>query len=214
MTTLQIPVTIGIVLSACVHIRAEYTKRLQLIYIFKPLTTSLIIVFCVLQSPELSSVYTLFILGGLLCSLIGDIFLMLPSDQFIPGLISFLIAHLLYISAFVQANDSYLTIWLLLPIGALGIVLLKVLLPHTGKTTVPVIIYTTVILAMLWQALERWSVLSSQSAIAAVLGAALFVISDYILAYNRFVKTFAYGRLLNLVTYFAAQWLLAFSVRL
>ena len=49
---------------------------------------------------------------------------------------------------------------------------------------------------------------------ASVAGAALFVFSDFTLAYNRFVKPFRSARFLNLTTYFAAQWCLAFSVRL
>jgi uncharacterized membrane protein YhhN len=137
---------------------------------------------------------------------------MLPSDQFIKGLVSFLIAHICYIVAFSSEYGFRLHLLYLLPIIGIGIFILRILLPHTGETTIPVIIYSIVILMMLWQALERWGTAQSQSSILAVIGAILFVVSDLILAYNRFVKPFKSARLLNLSTYFCAQWLIAVSV--
>jgi len=38
----------------------------------------------------------------------GDMFLMLPSDQFIAGLVSFLIAPLFYIGAFTHGRRLYI----------------------------------------------------------------------------------------------------------
>ena len=86
------------------------------------------------------------------------------------------------------------------------------MLPHTGKMTIPVIVYAVVILFMLWQALERWGSARSHSALLAAIGAVLFVVSDAILAYNRFVQQFTLARLVNLSTYYLAQWLIALSV--
>jgi uncharacterized membrane protein YhhN len=203
-----------IVVSAILHIRAEYVKHLPLIYIFKPLTTSLIILFCFLQTPVISPTYKYLVILGLISSLFGDIFLMLPSDQFIAGLVSFLIAHIFYIVAFTRESGFQFHIIFVIPIVVIGLVMLKILLPHTGSITVPVIIYSTIILVMLWQAVERWNVTSNQSSIVAFIGAVFFVFSDFILAYNRFVGQFKSARLLNLSTYYIAQWLIAFSVKL
>ena len=59
-----------------------------------------IILIAVQASFNNLSRYAGFILAGLVFSLAGDVFLMLPSDQFMAGLVSFLIAHLFYIAAF------------------------------------------------------------------------------------------------------------------
>ena len=205
-------ITLFTIILAILHLRAEYAKNLTQIYIFKPLTTLSIIALCLVQSPEVALLYQYVVLAGLVFSLGGDVFLMLPSDQFIKGLVSFLLAHICYIVAFSSECGFRLHLVYIVPIIGIGIIILRILLPHTGKMTVPVILYSIVILMMLWQALERWGIARSQSATLAVIGAILFVVSDLILAYNRFVKPFKSARLLNLSTYYCAQWLIALSV--
>ncbi|MBW1812978.1 MAG: lysoplasmalogenase, partial [Deltaproteobacteria bacterium] len=79
-------VTILVIISAILHIHADYKKLRYQTYIFKPLTISLIILIGIIQSAEVSSVYRYLILSGLAFALIGDIFLMLPSDRFLYGL--------------------------------------------------------------------------------------------------------------------------------
>jgi len=65
---------------------------------------------------------------------------------------------------------------------------------------------------MAWSAWERWSQTSQSWALFASIGALLFLISDTILAINRFRSAFKLARALNLTTYFAAQWFIASSV--
>ncbi|RME49244.1 MAG: lysoplasmalogenase, partial [Caldilineae bacterium] len=76
----------------------------------------------------------------------------------------------------------------------------------------PVLVYVLVILVMAWQAWARWRNTGETAALLAFVGAVLFVISDTVLAFNRFQGEFAAARALNLSTYFAAQWLIALSV--
>lgn len=206
-------ITLLITLSASIHIRAEYSTQRLWIYIFKPLTTGLIILLCLLQTPVISSEYRYLLLIGLGCSLCGDIFLMLPSDRFLHGLVSFLCAHLCYTAAFISQSGLHISFLAVIP-AIVGGVLLLILLPHTKALTIPVILYTFIILTMLWQALERWGIISDSSAVLALIGAALFTASDAMLAYNRFVARWKYARLLILSTYYAAQWCLACSVKL
>ena len=206
--------TMLIIVSAILHIRAEYLKRLRLIYIFKPLTTGFIILFGVLQTPAISPAYKYLIVLGLISSLCGDIFLMLPSDQFIAGLVSFLIAHVFYILAFTREFGFQFHLVFLMLAVLVGGIAFEAVLAHTGSLTAPVMLYTSVILVMLWQALERWHGSPTQSSILAFVGAACFVFSDFTLAYNRFVREFKAARFLILSTYYAAQWCLALSVKL
>jgi uncharacterized membrane protein YhhN len=199
-----------VILSASVHIRAEYRGPRQHVYIFKPLTMVFIWLIAILGQATLPF-YKYMIIAGLVFSTAGDVFLMLPSDRFVAGLIAFLIAHLFYIVAFVS-EVSALIWWPLIPLVTYGIVIYIILAPSLGKLKSPVLVYVVVILIMAWLAWERWSQTGQSGALLASVGAALFVISDTILAIDRFRGAFKPARALNLTTYFAAQWLIASSV--
>jgi len=205
-------VSIMILLSAAIHIRAEYDGPRWRVYLFKPLTTLLIIGLAGTGVEPPIPFYTLAILVGLACSLAGDVFLMLPQDRFIAGLVSFLLAHLCYTAAFVAGVGFRLSGWLLLIFVAYGLILLRVLWPHLHRLRIPVSLYALAIIVMGWQACERWLYLADRGAFLAALGAILFTLSDSLLAYDRFVNRFRQARLLVLSTYFAAQWLIALSV--
>ncbi len=186
-----------------------YHEPRRLFYIFKPLTMVLICLTAILGGNELT-VYMVMIIVGLVCSLAGDIFLMLPTDQFLPGLIAFLFAHLCYITAFASGINS-LSWWPLIPLIVWGIVFYLFISSSLGKLKIPVIFYIVIILAMTWLAWERWIQTGQIETLLVLIGAVLFAISDTILAVNRFKGAFKLYRALNLVTYFAAQWLIASS---
>jgi len=79
-----------ILVSGMLHISGAYLKVSSLKYIFKPLTTLLVILLAFEQGSSISPVYKMLILAGLSFSLVGDVFLMLPKDRFVAGLVSFL----------------------------------------------------------------------------------------------------------------------------
>ena len=202
----------AVTVTAALTIAGEMRGRRRLVYVFKPLTTTLIILFALLLPATVAAPYKLLVVLGLLCSLAGDVFLMLPQDRFIPGLVSFLLAHLFYIAAFTRGVGFDLTWWPLLLYLLYGGVMLGLLWPHLGGMRMPVLVYMAVILVMGRQALARWLTLGTVAAALAAAGALLFVISDSVLALDRFRGRFAAARLLVLSTYFAAQWLIAWSV--
>lgn len=199
-----------VIISAAIHIRAEYRGPRQQIYIFKPLTMLLIGLMAILGQGA-PPVYKYLILIGLLFSLMGDIFLMLPSDRFVAGLVAFLIAHLFYIGAFVP-EIGVLRWWPLIPFAVFGAGIYLYLAPSLGKLKLPVLLYVGVIMVMAWVAFERWIQTGQSGALMAACGAVLFVVSDTILAINRFRAPFTSARFLNLATYFAAQWFIAGSI--
>jgi uncharacterized membrane protein YhhN len=199
-----------VILSASIHIRAEYRGPRQHVYVFKPLTMVFIWLIAILGQATFPF-YKYMIITGLVFSLAGDVFLMLPSDRFLAGLVAFLIAHLFYIAAFLS-EISALTWWPLVPLVIYGIVIYIIVASSLGKLKLPVLIYVVVILIMAWLAWERWSQTGQSGALLAFAGAVLFVISDTILAIDRFRGAFKLSRALNLTTYFAAQWLIASSV--
>jgi len=170
----------------------------------------LICLTAILGGGELT-VYKVMIIGGLVCSLAGDIFLMLPTDRFLPGLIAFLFANLCYITAF-AADINSLSWWPLIPLIIWGIVFYLFISPALGKLKIPVIVYIVIILTMTWLAWARWIQTGQTETLLVLIGAVLFAISDTLLAVNRFKGAFKLYRALNLVTYFGAQWLIASSV--
>lgn len=198
--------------SGGLHIHAEYQGRQSRIYLLKPLTTSLIIITAIVGQDPISGVYKISIIVGLIFSLIGDVFLMLPEDRFVAGLVSFLLAHISYLIAFTGDARNVMTLWLAAPFLLYALVFYVYLAPDLGKQRIPVLIYTIVISSMAWAAWGRWLRLGGIGSMLAAIGAVLFVISDSSLAYNRFHKEHHWGQLLTLSSYYLAQMLIAWSV--
>ncbi|MCK5331203.1 MAG: lysoplasmalogenase [Candidatus Marinimicrobia bacterium] len=204
--------TISALLSAFLVIWGEYFGPQFQVYIFKPLTMVFIIAIALLIREPKTYFYKYAIIGGLIFSLCGDIFLMLPSDQFIAGLISFMIAHIMYIIAFMQDRPRQYKLVLLIPFVICGLIIFSLLSAHLENLKIPVLIYIVVILIMVWQATDRWRFYRDQATLIAFVGAMLFMLSDTIYALNRFREAFELGRLLTLSTYFTAQWFIACSI--
>ncbi|MFH1852132.1 MAG: lysoplasmalogenase [Candidatus Neomarinimicrobiota bacterium] len=198
-------------LAAILTISAELLELDLLLYLAKPTTMLLIIGIVLLAKDPVSAVYRSAIIGGLLFSLAGDIFLMLPFDLFRVGLISFLIAHIIYIFAFVRGR-SVRSGWLtLIPFAVYGLIIFMSLAAFLGALKIPVLVYIAVILIMGWQALERWRYYRDRAALLALVGAGLFILSDTLHAFNRFREPFEFARAYILSTYFTAQWFIAVS---
>ena len=196
--------------SALLTIRAEHEGARPQVYAFKPLTTTLIILVALQGTHAAAGAYRALVVAGLVCSLAGDVFLMLPRDRFVAGLLSFLCAHLLYIAAF-ALDGRRVSGWAAVPLVLYGARMLGLLWPHLGRLKVPVVVYVSVILSMALQAASRWLAVGGRGSAAACAGALLFVASDSALAWDRFVGGFRGAQTFVLGTYFAAQWLIALS---
>ena len=72
-------------------------------FFFKPLTTLLILAFAWLRGVG-QPLARRWVLTGLLLSLCGDVALLWPEQGFLPGLASFLLAHLAYLRAFTRGS--------------------------------------------------------------------------------------------------------------
>lgn len=204
--------TLGALISAGVHILADYRGARPLTYIAKPLTTTLILLIAFSAPLPVDGFYQWAIVFGLIFSLAGDIFLMLPSDRFVAGLASFLVTHLCYSVAFVQmVGPPYWTVWVL-PIVSFALAVYLLLRPNLGRLHVPVVIYMLAILAMAWLGVTMAQQRGALWAIAAGVGSLLFVVSDATLALNRFRGPLHHAQLLVLSTYYVGQWLIASSV--
>lgn len=200
------------ILSGVIYIWTTYTGSQTQRFLFKPLTTVLILGLALVLPDAVSPLYRTLIVVGILFSLAGDIFLMLPNNLFVWGLVSFLIAHLFFIAGYVERASIHMHWYLLAPFALYGAILLYLLWPHVGDLRLPVLVYALVLLAMGWQATELWWEMRDLAALLAMFGALLFVASDSILALDKFRAPIARRDLLIMSTYYAALLLIAWSV--
>lgn len=190
-------------------------RRAQLVYVFKPLTTLVIAGLAVQFIGDPGQGYGQAILIGLLFSLAGDVFLMLPNDRFLPGLISFLIAHIAYLVAFTRFVPLGAVLTAFLLVGVSEAAILWLLWPGVPRRMrLPVVAYVVVLGMMAAQAVSQAVVLDARAAWIAAFGGLLFVFSDSVLAYNRFRRPVRRARLIVLSSYWAAQTMIGISVAL
>lgn len=201
-----------VIAAAGCTIWADLTGRRRLVYVFKPLTTVLILLIALLKTGTSFPIYRLALILGLTASLGGDVFLMLPGRFFVAGLSSFLVAHLLYIGGIASTGISVGQVWRFLPFAAYAAALYLYLRPRLTGLRPAVLAYSLVITSMAWLAWERAVQTPGLAAGLAAAGALLFVASDSALAINRFARPVRAAPLVVLGTYYAAQLLLAHSI--
>jgi uncharacterized membrane protein YhhN len=197
---------------------AVFKRRRGLEYIAKPTVIVLLLAWF------LSNLYlkeeTIWFAIGLVCSLVGDIMLMLPRSLFIQGWLAFLLAHLAYITGFNRIPPRFTLPGLLVAFVAALIAwqlyrrLAGPVRQKDHRLIAPVLIYTAVITLMLISALlnlfkSEWLL---QNALLTGLGALSFFLSDSMLAWNRFVASSRYGRLPEMVAYHLGQILIIAGV--
>lgn len=183
----------------------------------KPLTLVLLIGAALALDADDPTVKTWFVVG-LVLSLAGDVFLMLPEDRdiglpvppFLLGLASFLLGHVAYVVGMASAPD----IGPLLVVSALvvsvggGVVAPRVVMGVKAKQpdlVIPVMAYMAVISAMVLAA-------GAHGVVVGLLGAASFYASDAILAWNRFIAPSRTLQIAVMVTYHLAQLGLVLSL--
>ncbi|MEQ8424888.1 MAG: lysoplasmalogenase [Cyclobacteriaceae bacterium] len=159
------------------------------------------------------------VLGAIVFSLGGDIALMFQQHgqtYFMLGLASFLVAHLLYILAYRhhknESNGKELhgiqKFRFALPIVLTGTGLITILYSHLGDLRIPVVVYAIVLIVMVLQAMFRWGHTSAESFWLVLLGAILFMLSDSLIAINKFLHQIELASLLIMGTYILAQYLI------
>ncbi|NND13943.1 MAG: lysoplasmalogenase [Acidimicrobiia bacterium] len=159
-----------------------------------------------LDHGALESTYGRWILTALILSWIGD--LLLGIDRaFLAGLVSFAIAHLAYIAAFVRFGASHtVVVFAGIAVLVVGVVVLRWLRPHLSTTMAPAVtLYVLIIGSMLSAAFG-----TRQPGLWVPV--AMFAVSDVAVARHRFVDPGFINKLLGLPLYFLAQFVLATTV--
>jgi uncharacterized membrane protein YhhN len=155
-----------------------------------------------------------FSLGIVFC-LAGDVFLMIPRDMFIFGLVAFLLGHICY-TVGLNNQAPFINFWGVIFIVVLGVFigwlypkLVKGLVAKgKSRLKIPVLIYSLVISLMVYSACMTWTRPDwpVPAALSVSLGAILFFTSDSMLAWDRFITPLSHARLKVMMTYHLGQF--------
>lgn len=193
------------------------TENLQIAhYIAKPAIVISLVFLFIKTSEGISKSIKRITLLALVFSVLGDILLMFVDQSphfFTVGLIAFLLAHIMYILVFLRHRNkqkSILSFVILLLVYASG--LFYLLKEGLGEMLVPVIIYMIVILSMATTAFVRRGIVNSNSYNLVFIGAIFFMISDSILALNKFYQPIPFSNISIMLTYALAQYLIVLGI--
>jgi uncharacterized membrane protein YhhN len=184
-------------------------SRRRLEYAAKPAVMVGLIAVALTLRPVSSAEQAWFVVA-LVLGLASDVFLMLPRDMFLAGLVAALVEHLAYIAGF-RTRDFQMTLFLVALLIAVLLVIVflppivRALRASLPQLVWPVLAYVAVFVVMVASA-------GGTGSLVALAGALLFFYSDAILAWNRFVKPLPMGRIVNIVPYHLGVALLVLSL--
>jgi uncharacterized membrane protein YhhN len=147
-------------------------------------------------------------------SWLGDLFLLSESPGFlffVAGLVSFLITHACYIIHFLSTGSPAPSLLKKQPIFILlvacyGTCLVWLLFPYLGQLKIPVILYASVICSMLLCSIHIYLKVQQPASSYYLAGAVLFVLSDSILAINKFYQPLPLAGITLMLSYCAGQY--------
>ncbi|MDP2035213.1 MAG: lysoplasmalogenase family protein [Polaromonas sp.] len=183
--------------------------------LFKPLALGLAIVLVAAHArrERADGRFDIMLLAALGFSLAGDCLLMFPGF-FIPGLLAFLVAHLCYIALFKRGVPWMASRRALGVTLAIGAVMYAFLFNGLNPVLrIAVAAYVVVIALMAAQAIGRATVLRDRASVGVAIGAGFFMLSDALLATNKFAQPLPMAPLWVLTTYYLAQILIVFNAR-
>ena len=195
-----------IFLSSVLAIISKY-KAPQFYSILKPIPIILLLLQIYFSSNVLANQLLLF---GLIFSLLGDLSL-LRKNLFYLGLLFFLTAHILYFSLFIIfAIDVN---WILVvPFIFYSIILFSLLNLASIIKSSAIILYMSAISLMGFSGLNLYLERFDIPSLLIFLGGLIFILSDSVLAYNKFKSHFKVAEIVILSTYYLAQTLIVIGV--
>lgn len=214
----HIPLMVFALASASQMVAAE-AGWMQLEHIAKPLIMVALAWYYVMHTAR--GQRSVAVVLAMLFSFLGDSLLMYATVRelyFMAGLGAFLLAHICYILAYRQHQDDpeeqaqalvgVHRVRMALPVILAGSGLVVVLYPALGDLKTPVLVYATVLVVMVLTALFRFGRTAMPSYWMVFGGAILFMMSDAMLAVNKFLEPLSHGNFWIMSTYVSAQYLI------
>lgn len=178
--------------------------------ILKPLTTISVLVIPLFFGVSINRKYFRRLLIALTFCLIGDV-LLLDEEFFLFGLGAFFVAHLFYILAFISYRGLYLKFAPLLALAIVGSGFYAYIFNDLGELKIPVAVYIFCLIVMCWQAIGLYDRYRNRRFRFVMVGSVLFLISDAILAIDKFTFPFETAEAIVLATYWSAIGAFAIS---
>jgi uncharacterized membrane protein YhhN len=183
--------------------------------LFKALIMPLLIVFFLISIKGGYKIDDWLLFFALLFAWAGDVLLQLDPTReifFLEGLGSFLVTQVLYSIVFFRAPGEFDFLkakrYLILIVILFGGLTIYTIMPSLGNLLIPVTIYAIVITGMVFAALSRYGKVSDKSYLLVFIGAFLFLISDSLIAFNKFKQAFPHAGIIIMAVYIVAQFLI------
>lgn len=201
--------------AAIVNVTARVFDLETLAMYSKVILMPLLIVYVYEAAKKNVSLLVLLLCGALIFSWGGDVALLYDGDgYFLLGMGSFLVAQLIY--AYLFHRSIQLKVhwkwWYVAPVLLLTFAFLSQILPNAGALQIPIGVYALAISIMAIMAVARHGKVGEKSFRLVVLGAFIFVVSDSLIAWNKFVYSFKFADALVMLTYTTAQLLIVRGV--
>ena len=174
-----------------------FNNKIELRFFTKPILLPILILIYISKVKSEKMQLNSFFLAGLVLSFFGDLFLLF-NWGFLPGLGSFLLAHLFYIISFKKKLQKRISKFWPIILSLYASILLVILFPYLKEMKIPVTIYAVVIAVMMYNALKTHNR-------NLIIGALLFLISDTLLSVYLFLQPLMILNLLVMATYILAQ---------
>lgn len=202
----------------CAECFAVFKNNFSVQLFTKNALMPILIVYFLIESKHLNSLKYL-ILSALFFSWIGDFVLLIDryfGNLFVLGLVSFLIAHLFYIFYFwkvrkLNSAENSFKLPIFIIVFAYTGIFYFVLFPYLGAMKIPVLIYSTIISLMLLASFHAFESKRTNFAKLCLFGTLFFVVSDSLLAINRFVFPRPIFPVSIMLTYGLAQFFITFG---
>ena len=201
---------------AAIHLLGQYLNSTALIGYTKPLLMVWLAIFLIVKTA-LKGRFHKRVITGLGFAIIADflLFQSINSEQyFIYGLVAFMLCNIFYIRAFyldfksAPELDKRGARIAIISCGILSTTFFFLLRPHLGGMRVLILAYIIVISIMVMMAAFRNQRVNKISFQLILIGAVLFMLSDALFAYNKFIYSFYGSNLLIALVYMTAQYLI------
>lgn len=215
--------TVLLIIFSTIEIFGEESYSPNLVHIFKPLLTTTLLLMLWAEQRGFTTFKILTSLA-LVFSFLGDGFLMYKLDHlFIPGLLCFLVAQLFYIFSFnvnlkrigqnfrFALSKKWVIGSFLYYLFFMFLIIESIYSKLKFDLILPVMIYGAVLVFMISAAESRRNAINKKAYYFGIAGALFFILSDSLLAINKFVTEINYSGFYIMSTYIVAQYCLVRS---
>ncbi len=205
-------VTVLFLIVSMANFYSVYFDNFLVEMISKPLIVTFLAILYLINNSNKPSFW---FLSALLFSFLGDVLLLFNDSYFVYGLASFLLSHIFYTIVTVKKIKTYSiknVVASSIPYVLFLIILLYLIYENLHDFLVPVIIYGVMISVFGVTTLVNFIQNKTTENGWLFLGATIFIISDSLIALNKFYETKHIYGILIMITYVVAQYLICKSI--